>query len=125
MTKLNAAALALSSSLLMLGVGVQDAFAEDAVTVAPKHYKVEFENDKVRVIRIIYAPGEEAPMHEHKSGVVVNLTSFRVQFTAPDGSHPPVEPAIPGNFEWSPAGMHASKNIGNTRAEALYIELKN
>jgi hypothetical protein len=27
--------------------------------------------------------------------------------------------------KWSPADTHAAKNVGNTRAEALYIELKN
>ena len=27
-------------------------FAQDAVKVDPKHYKVEFENDQVRVLRI-------------------------------------------------------------------------
>ena len=45
--------------------------------------------------------------------------------TAADGTKPPVEPAIPGTFQWSPADSHAAKNVGNTRAEALYIELKN
>jgi predicted metal-dependent enzyme (double-stranded beta helix superfamily) len=110
---------------LLIGVGVRSALAEDAVVVAPNHYKVEFENDKVRIIRIIYAPGEEAPMHDHKAGVVVNLASYRVQFTAADGTTPPVETAMPGTFQWSPADSHASKNVGNTRAEALYIELKN
>jgi hypothetical protein len=46
-------ALAVSSSLLLIGVGVRSALAEDAVVVAPNNYKVELENDKVRIIRII------------------------------------------------------------------------
>jgi hypothetical protein len=34
--------------------------AEDPVKVDPKHYKVEFENDRVRVVRIKYGPGEKS-----------------------------------------------------------------
>lgn len=33
--------------------------ANDPVKVDPKHYTVEFENDRVRVIRMKYKPGEE------------------------------------------------------------------
>ena len=117
--------LALSSSLLLIGVGVRSVLAEDAVVVAPNHYKVEFENEKVRIIRITYAPGEEAAMHDHKNGVVVNLANYSVQFTNADGTTRPVETSTAGTFQWAPADMHASKNIGTTRAEALYIELKN
>lgn len=117
--------LALSAALLAVGLGAHWAFADDAVKVAPRQYKVEFENDKVRVIRITYAPGEESALHDHKNGVVVNLTNFSVQFTAADGTTQPVEPATAGSFQWSPADSHAAKNVGNARAEALYIELKN
>jgi hypothetical protein len=117
--------LALSSSLLLIGVGVRSALAEDAVVVAPNHYKVEFENDKVRIIRITYAPCEESAMHDHKNGVVVNLANYSVQFTAADGTKLPVETSTAGTFQWAPADMHAAKNVGTARAEALYIELKN
>lgn len=33
-------------------------FAEDAVIADPVHYSVEFENDRVRMIRAKYGPGE-------------------------------------------------------------------
>ena len=111
---------AVSVSLCFLA----SAAAEDATVVAPDKYKVEFENDKVRVIRITYAPGEESAMHEHADGVVVNLTNLNVQFTLPDGTTPPAEPAPAGSATWTPAGMHAAKNVGTERAEALLIEIK-
>ena len=31
----------------------------DPVKVDPKHYKVEFENERVRVLRVSYGPGQE------------------------------------------------------------------
>jgi quercetin dioxygenase-like cupin family protein len=116
---------ALSAAMLAIAGGAHWALADDAVKVAPNHYKVEFENEKIRVIRITYAPGEESALHDHKNGVVVNLTNFSVQFTAADGTKRPVEPATAGSFQWSPADSHAAKNVGNAPAEALYIELKN
>ena len=38
--------------------------ALDPVKVDPRHYKVEFENDQVRVLRVRIGAKESAPMHE-------------------------------------------------------------
>src|SRR5580704_13383905 len=57
----------------------------DPVKVDPKHYKVDFENDKVRVLRITYGPGEKSIMHYHPDGVVVYLTDGKTLMTTPDG----------------------------------------
>ena len=38
---------------------------EDAVIADPQHYTVEFENDRVRIIRIKYGPHEKSVMHSH------------------------------------------------------------
>ena len=45
----------------------------DPVRVDPKHYKVEVENDQVRVLRIKYGPHEKSVMHGHPSTVAVFL----------------------------------------------------
>ena len=37
----------------------------DPVTVDPQHYKVEFENEFVRVLRVHFGPGEKGATHEH------------------------------------------------------------
>jgi quercetin dioxygenase-like cupin family protein len=41
------------------------AYAQGAVKVDSKHYKVELENDQVRVLRIQSGPGEKSVMHSH------------------------------------------------------------
>ena len=51
----------------------------DATKVDPKHYKVEFENDQVRMVRIKYGPNEKSGMHEHVSGAVVFLRMARAK----------------------------------------------
>src|SRR4030065_1599891 len=60
-------------------------FAQDAAKVDPKHYKVEFENDQVRILRITYCPGEKSIMHEHPNAVVVYLTDAQTKMTLSDG----------------------------------------
>jgi hypothetical protein len=55
----------------------------DPVKVDPKHYKVDFENDKVRVLRITYGPGEKSMMHYHPDGVAVYLTDGKTLMTTP------------------------------------------
>jgi hypothetical protein len=52
--------------------------AKDPVKVDPQHYKVEAENKQVRVLRVIYGPGEKSVMHGHPACVGVFLTVLRV-----------------------------------------------
>ena len=61
-----------------------NSFAQDPVKVDSKHYKVEFENDSVRVLRITYGPGEKSIMHEHPDAVAVFLTDMTGKFSFPD-----------------------------------------
>src|SRR5712691_9321780 len=58
---------------------------QDPVSVDPQHYKVELENEKVRVLRVTYGPGEKSEMHSHPDTVAVCLTDVKAQFTFPDG----------------------------------------
>ena len=62
-------------------------FAQDPLTVDRKHYRVDLENDWVRVLRVHYEPGEGSPMHEHTAGVRVFLTDIHNRFTNVDGSN--------------------------------------
>ncbi len=79
-----------------------DLGAPDAVTADPAHYKVEFENDKVRVVRINYGPKEKSVMHSHPAGVVVFLSDLDGQFTMPDGTTQKTN-AKAGTVAWSDA----------------------
>jgi hypothetical protein len=48
--------------------------AADPVKVDPKHYKIEFENERVRVLRIRYGAGEKSVMHSDPESISVFLT---------------------------------------------------
>jgi hypothetical protein len=39
--------------------------AQDPMKVAPQAYKLEFENEWVKVVRVHYGPRENIPAHNH------------------------------------------------------------
>jgi quercetin dioxygenase-like cupin family protein len=96
---------------------------EDPVKVDPKHYKVEFENDRVRVLRIHYGPGEKSVMHDHPANVAVFLTDGQAKFTLPDGKSQPA-PIKAGSFQWDAGGKHLPENVGDQPFELILVELK-
>jgi quercetin dioxygenase-like cupin family protein len=99
------------------------AMAQDPVKVDPQHYKVEFENSQVRVLRITYGPHEKSVMHHHPGSVAVYLTDGNAKITLPDGTTttPPIKA---GTTSWNPAGKHLPENVGDKPFELILVELK-
>ena len=62
----------------------QDPVKQEPEKVDSKHYKVEFENDQMRVLRVKYGPHEKSVMHEHRANVAVFPTDANGAFTTPD-----------------------------------------
>ena len=97
--------------------------ADDPVRVDAKHYKVEFENDRVRVVRIKYGPGEKSVMHSHPESIAVFLTDTRVKFTYPDGRNEDIS-AKAGSVQHMDAFTHLPQNTSKAPLEGILIELK-
>ncbi len=97
--------------------------AEDPIKVDPKHYKLEFENDQVRVLRIKYGPREKSVMHEHPMSVGVHLTDLQGKFTFPDGKTEEISGKA-GDVRLYPAGQHLPENLTNHSFELVLVELK-
>ena len=95
----------------------------DAIEVDPGHYSVDFENDKVRVIRIKYGPNEKSVMHQHREGVAVFLSDNRVRFTFPDGKTEEATARL-GETQWGPAIEHLPENLEDKPLEVILVELK-
>lgn len=87
------------------------------------HYKVVFENAKVRVLRVSYGPGETSVMHYDPDSVIVSLTGDDTRMTTPDGKSQ-VSAAKPGEVIWSPAGSRLPQNVSDKRDEVIIVELK-
>ncbi len=96
---------------------------EDAVKADPQHYTVDFENDRVRVIRIKYGPGEKSVMHTHGPHVAILLTDNTVRMTLPDGTSSEVTGEA-GTTSWTDANEHLPENLSDKSFELVLVELK-
>ena len=110
-------------AVLVLIASVVPAMAQDPVKVDSKHYKVEFENDKVRVLHITYGPHEKSVMHQHPANVAVFVTDGQVRFTLPDGKTQDVSVKA-GTTQWNASGKHLPENVGDKPFEVILVELK-
>ena len=117
--------LALSVSFIasVFVLAGKPAMAQDPVKVDPKHYKVEFENDQVRVLRITYGPHEKSVMHDHPAGQVVYLTDAHIKFGLPGGKTEE-QRGKAGQTAWALAGKHSPENLSDKPFEAILVELK-
>ena len=115
--------LSILTFLLAVALLSGNGFAKDAVKQDPKHYKVEFENDQVRVLRIAYGQHDKSVMHSHPESVVIFLTDGKGKFTFPDGKTQET-PFEAGKVMWFPATTHQPENIGKKRFELIQVEMK-
>src|SRR3972149_2052315 len=98
--------------------------AQDAVKVDPEHHKVEFENDQIRVVRMIYSPGYKTPMHSHLPGVTVMLSSAKVHSWNQGAAETDTESEM-GAVSWSDGtAVHANQVKGDRALELVRVEIK-
>jgi quercetin dioxygenase-like cupin family protein len=115
---------AISASLFAFVLAAASlATAQDPIKADPKHYKVELENDQVRVLRVTYGAQEKSAMHEHPVGVAVAITDAVVKFTMADGKTEERR-FKPGQAVWTPAEKHSPENVSDRPFEVVLIELK-
>jgi hypothetical protein len=96
---------------------------QDPVRVDPKHYKVELENDRVRVLRIKYGSHEKSVMHGHPALVGVFLTDGHCRFTYPDGKTEDIGAKV-GQVMAFDALVHLPENLSDQPLELIAVELK-
>lgn len=95
----------------------------DPLQVAPDHYTVRLENERVRVLEGVDQPGESIAMHDHPDTVMVALAPFERRLTLGNGRV--IQTASrAGDVRWLPAQSHAGENTGSTSTRALFVELK-
>ena len=99
------------------------ALAQDPTKVEPKHYKLDFENDKVQVVAVHYGPHEKSGLHEHPGGAVVSITAAHLRFTDENGKVREVY-SKPGEVRWYPPFKHRVENLGDTPYDAVYIGMR-
>ena len=83
----------------------------DPVAVDPQHYKVDFENEFVRVLRVHFGAGEKGATHEHILNRVVFYVNDQPNAQADD-------------VRMSGAATHAEANDSARSADRIAVEIK-
>ena len=102
----------------------------DAMTAAPGHHTLLFENEHVRVLDAHVGPGETVPVHTHCWPAVLYILGVS-DFVRrdPDGTvlldtrgrpHPSI-----GSSVWNgPLTPHSLENVGTAELRNITVELK-
>lgn len=104
MSRLVGTLLGLSLYLGLLPAGAQT--LEDATVADPEAHQVVLENEHVRVITALAAPGHKSPMHTHPPMVIISLGSARARMTLQDGSQQILD-LRPGAVLWIDGAVHS------------------
>ena len=83
------------------------------------------ENDRLRVTRLVLAPGQSTEMHSHMlRGIGVAITEGKIRVEVP-GVRSKSMKFKPGDYQWHESGIkHSLRNVGSAPFEAIDIELK-
>jgi hypothetical protein len=111
--------------------------ALDAVIAAPKHHKVLFENERLRVLEVTLEPNDEEPVHHHRwpSVFVFDQVQPPVHDFAPDGTQlPPNRDVIKAIDTWNGEGCLVVNmapqpagrvfNASQTTVHGIRVEMK-
>lgn len=112
----------------LLGAGLTAAYAQslalDPPTAAPHIFETEFENDRVRVLRVNERPGETPPLHSLRDRVVVHVNSCAWTVDDEDGNRK-LYSYRPGDVYWLPRTTRGGVTSEVIQAcHTLAIELK-
>lgn len=95
----------------------------DAPTAGPDVYKLAFENDKVRVFEVTFAPNGKIGIHQHPDHAFYALTSGAMKITLENGDVKEM-PLKAGDGGFLPAGAHSGENTTDKEIKAVIVELK-
>jgi len=90
----------------------------------PAHFKVELDNNQVRVLRVHLGKGEKTRTHDERlERLLVPLTAARLQ-TAGAGGAVKAATYRPGEVQWLMPGIEGDENAGDMPYEAIIVEFK-
>lgn len=98
--------------------------AQDPIKVGPEVYKkVLFENNKVRVMSVEFAPGQTMPWHSHPDHTIYALTDGTMEITDKDKAAV-IANMKAGDVMYMSAVTHMGKNIGKKTVKLIVTEIK-
>jgi hypothetical protein len=96
--------------------------AQDPAKTDPAHFKVELNNERVRVLHVTVEPNTKVEVHEIDDAVVVPLADYESTLKRPNGQTTVVERKT-GKAVWVGPGAREIE-AGARGVDALLIEIK-
>ena len=105
-------------------MNIQTTHPDDAVNIAPHLHTVLYEDNKMRILKVIVKPGDHADTHWHPHNTNYVTKGGVLRFTSKDGMSIDME-LTEGQVTSSESKVfHAVYNIGDTVIETIQTELK-
>ncbi len=82
-----------------------------------------FDNDRVRVLRCFFRPGEHAQMHSHPDHITYPTKEGRLKIVSPFGETEIMDYEA-GKVLFFEGESHEVTNIGDSETELIVVELK-
>lgn len=98
------------------------AWCQDLVAIAPQVTKVEYEDARVRVVRLKVPPNTSIPTHDRPRRVVIPLTTSVVRMSRANGTTSNVR-SVAGTAAWSEPGRRSYTNLDQP-LENIVVELE-
>jgi quercetin dioxygenase-like cupin family protein len=111
------------SAALISVLAAQNAAAQDPLKVAPDMYKLLMENDRVRVMEVVFKPGSKIAKHSHPDHFVYVASAGKITIHKADDSKSDADLKV-GDVMWIGAETHWAENIGTTEVRLIVTELK-
>jgi quercetin dioxygenase-like cupin family protein len=94
----------------------------DPLVIANNVYTFVNENDRVRVLKVTFKPGDIAKMHHHPQHIVYVLKGGKLKLVS-EGKTQELD-MIEGSAVFLEAQNHEATDTGNSVLELLVVELK-
>ena len=95
----------------------------DPVLVDPEHFRVDFQNEQVRVVHLSIKGTQQTRMHEEPAVLAVCIKECHVRLSEPDGKTKDLNMQA-GDTHWIWEDTRSEKNLGKEPLEMLLIEMK-
>jgi hypothetical protein len=96
---------------------------KDALAADPKHYRLDFENDHMRVLRLTLKADEAVPVHDDRDALFVCIKECHLRLTRPGGRAQDIHLQA-AESRWIYGDTRSEKNLGSQPLELLVIETK-
>ena len=100
-----------------------DPNSTDALRIDPKHFRFQFENRQIRVLRLTLQGEEFVPMHNSPDTLLVCVSECHIRLERPDKGIHDIH-MEPGETRWVRSSIRSEKNLSGKSLEIVFVEVK-